>query len=322
MLAAEAPQVAQCSERPVAIGTLAQVHHAVWPDGREVAVKIQFPDASRILHAEFQRMRLGSGALLLALPGYPFAQLWGELHRDTLNELDYVAEAEHQRAFGSAYYGDPDIFVPEVHLAGRRLLVTEWVAGTPITDVIATGSRQRCDRVADLITTLQLSAPARAGLLHADPDGDNFRMLPDGRLAVLDFGVVARYPDGFPRELGQLLRAVVDRDADQLDRVLRGMGAVTPSGRIAPRRLLGLAESAVLPVLDPGFRFDRRWLHRQAGSLVFDGGLAVAGGLRLPPGFLPLLRMVVGTVHLFCRLEARADYAGALSSWLPGFAEA
>jgi predicted unusual protein kinase regulating ubiquinone biosynthesis (AarF/ABC1/UbiB family) len=322
VLAAEAPQVEHLAEYPAAVGDLAQVHRGRWPDGREVAVKVQFPGAPERLREEHERLRLRSRAFRFLLPGFPVAQLLTELHRNAAAELDCPGEAAHQRAFAAAYRGDPDVFVPEVLAAGRRVVVMEWVAGTGVADLIATGTPQQRDRVADLLTTFQLSAPARAGLLHADPDSANFRILPDGRLAVLDFGAVAPYPEGLPPVLGQLLRATIDRDAERLDRLLRTMGAVTTPGRVAPRRLLALAESMVLPVLGPGFRFDRHWLRRQIGGLTLGGGLTLARGLRLPPGFLPLLRMVVGTVDLFCRLEARADYAGALSTWLPGFAEA
>lgn len=321
IVADDAPQVGQLDECPVAVGAIGQVHRAVWPDGRTVAVKVQHPNAPTVLRDELERARLSFRTLSLVLPGYPLAPLWEEFHRHAMADLDYPGEAAHQSAFAEAYRGDPEILVPDVRLAGRRLLVTDWVDGEPVTEIITTGTRQQRDGVAGLVTTFQLSAPARAGRIHADPDGDNFRLLPDGRLAVLDFGAAAPNPDGFPPEFGRLLRALLDRDAEQLDETLRELGAVGAPGRIAPHRLLALAESAVLPVLTPGFRFDRNWLRRQAGSLAIGGGLAVTRGVRLPPGHLPLLRMVVGTVHLFCRLNAQADYAGALATWLPGFTE-
>ncbi|MBM0276143.1 AarF/UbiB family protein [Micromonospora tarensis] len=319
LVAEEAPQIARLDERPVAVGTVAQVHRAVWPDGRAVAVKVHRPDARAVLSDELARVRLSFRALHLALPGHPVAPLWEEFHRHAVTELDCPGEAEHQRAFAAAYRGDPDILVPEVRLAGRRLLVTDWVDGEPVTAIAAAGDQRRCDDVAALVTAFQLSAPARAGLLHADPASENFRITPDGRLAVLDFGAVAAYPDGLPREFGHLLRAIVDRDAERLEATLRELGAVGARGGSASRRLLALAEAAVLPVLAPDFRFDRHWLRRQAGTLTISAGLAVAQGVRLPPGHLPLLRMVVGTVRLFCRLNAQADYDSALASWLPGF---
>ncbi|MET8090846.1 AarF/UbiB family protein [Micromonospora sp. NPDC005220] len=322
IVADEAPQIRHLDERPVAVGALAQVHRAVWPDGRAVAVKVQHPDAPTALRDELDRVRLSFHALHLVFPGQPIAPLWAEFHSDAVTELDCAAEAEHQSAFAAAYRGDAKILVPDVRHVGRRLLVTDWVEGEPLTEIIAAGDRRRCDDVAHRMTTFQLSAPARVGLVHADPASDNFRVLPDGSLAVLDFGAVAPCPDGLPREFGHLLRAMLDRDAERLAETLRTLGVLTAPGQIAPHRLLTLAESTVLPVLEPGFRFDRRWLRRQVGSLALGGGLAVAREVRLPPGHLPLLRMVVGTVHLFCRLNAHADFAGALATWLPGFQEA
>ncbi|MEK8104591.1 AarF/UbiB family protein [Micromonospora sp. M12] len=233
IVADDAPQVGQLDECPVAVGAIGQVHRAVWPDGRTVAVKVQHPNAPTVLREELERARLSFRTLNLVLPGYPLAPLWEEFHRHAVADLDYPGEAAHQSAFAEAYRGDPEILVPEVRLAGRRLLVTDWVDGEPVTEIIATGTRQQRDGVAGLVTTFQLSAPARAGRIHADPDGDNFRLLPDGRLAVLDFGAAAPYPDGFPREFGRLLRALLDRDAEQLDETLRELGAVGAPGRIA-----------------------------------------------------------------------------------------
>ena len=71
--------------------------------------------------------------------------------------------------------------------------------GTPLSTIIADGTQDERDRAGSLLALLHYSAPARAGLLHADPHPGNFRMLPDGRLGVVDFGAVARLPDGCPR---------------------------------------------------------------------------------------------------------------------------
>ncbi|MEK8104470.1 AarF/UbiB family protein [Micromonospora sp. M12] len=85
------------------------------------------------------------------------------------------------------------------------------------------------DRTGQILTTLQLGAPSRVGLLHADPAKENLRLLNDGRLAVLDFGAVVRLPAGIPADFGRLLRAAGDQDGHQVQLIMRRLGVV-PDG--------------------------------------------------------------------------------------------
>jgi predicted unusual protein kinase regulating ubiquinone biosynthesis (AarF/ABC1/UbiB family) len=317
----EWPGIGGLDERPAAIGTHAQVHRARWTDGRDAAIKIQYPGALARVGHQRSRMSRMSGLLRLMSPGFPVDALIEEIQRTALAELDYRREAENQRAFAAAYRDDPDIFVPDVLYASERLLVTEWVAGVPLTEVAQAGRRAECDRTGGILTALQLGAPSRVGLLHADPDPDNLRLLSDDRLAVLDFGAVAELPAGLPPDLGRLLRAAADGNGRQVELILRRLQAISPSSGVDPRTLLKLAEAMVLPTLQPGFRFDRGWLKSRIVAVMFGRhSLATIRHLRMPPGYLQLVRAIVGTVDTLCALEAGADYGGALARWLPGFA--
>ena len=168
-----------------------------------------------------QVARLGRlfGALA---PGLDIKTLLAELKERVAEELDYRLEAESQRAFASAFDGDPDILVPKVIAGADRVLVTEWIDGTPTV----AGHRQRGDRGTQscrlAARPFLFSGPERAGLLHADPHPGNWRLMPDGRLGVLDFGAVARLPDGLPDSIGVLLRIALDGDAAE---VLDGLRA-------------------------------------------------------------------------------------------------
>ena len=107
-------------------------------------------------------------------------------------ELDYVHEAAAQQRFADAYRGDPDVSVPDVVRATSRVLVSDWLDGTPLARVAATADQGERDRVAGLYQRFLVSGPERVGLLHTDPHPGNVRVLADGRLGVLDFGSHAR----------------------------------------------------------------------------------------------------------------------------------
>src|SRR5690606_20953066 len=141
-------------------------------------------------------------------------RLLGELRERLAEELDYELEAEAQRTFAEAYAGDEEIYVPSVVAAAPQVLVTDWVDGTPLAKLIRDGEPEQRNRAGALLATLHFSAPPRCGLLHADPHPGNFRMLPDGRLGVVDFGAVARLPDGLPEPIGRLVRLALAGDAE------------------------------------------------------------------------------------------------------------
>ena len=192
--------------------------------------------------------------------------LLAELKARVTEELDYRLEAGWQRAFAEAYDGDPDIVVPE----GRRRLRAG--AGDRLD-----GRRSRCrrssataakperDRAGQLLARFLYSGPGRAGLLHADPHPGNFRLLPDGRLGVLDFGAVNRLPEGLPEPAGRLARLALQGDAQAVYDGLRQEKFILPVGRSStPQPLLDF----LLPLLGP----DRRpGIHLQPGVAARRG---------------------------------------------------
>src|SRR6266540_4632964 len=186
------------ADKAAAAASIGQVHHAVWADGRDVAVKIQYPGAGDALRSDLNQLSRLAGLFRAVQPGLDVKPLVAELRDRVSEELDYELEARSQEAFAVAYAGDPEIFVPPVVAYTSRVLVTEWVDGTPLSAIIASGTPDERDAAGTLMALLHFSAPVRAGLLHADPHPGNFRILPDGRLGVLDFGAVARLPGGHP----------------------------------------------------------------------------------------------------------------------------
>lgn len=331
-------QFLEFDDKPAAAASIGQVHRAIWRDqgagkgrggrrtgaskGRAVAVKVQYPGAGDALLADLKQLSRLSGMFRAIQPGLDIKALLAELRARITEELDYELEAESQRAFAAAYADDPQIHVPAVVAAAPRVLVTEWVEGTALSQIIASGSTAERDRAGELMATLHFSAPARAGLLHADPHPGNFRLLPDGRLAVIDFGAVARLPEGTPEPIGRLVRLALAGEADAVVAGLRQEGFVKPDEPIDAQAVLDFLLPMLEPISVPEFRFTRAWLRAEAARLGNPRSPAyqLSRQLSLPPSYLLIHRVTLGSIGVLCQLEAKAGYREILERWLPGFA--
>jgi predicted unusual protein kinase regulating ubiquinone biosynthesis (AarF/ABC1/UbiB family) len=312
----------ELDDRPAAAASIGQVHRGTWRDGTPVAVKVQYPGAGDALVSDLRQLSRVAGLFRVLQPGIDVKPLLAELRERVTEELDYRLEAEAQQAFAEAYAGDPEILVPRVVAAADRVLVTEWIDGTPMSTVISEGSEQVRDRAGARLVTLHFSAPQRARLLHADPHPGNFRMLDDGRLGVLDFGAVARLPDGHPEPIGRLTRLALAGDADGVLAGLRDEGFIKPDLDLDPNEILAYIKPMLEPIEADEFRFSRAWLRTEAARIASPRSPAYAVGrqLSLPPSYLLINRVTLGTLGVLCQLEAKARYRAILERWLPGFA--
>lgn len=310
-------------DKPAAAASIGQVHRAVWADGRDVAVKVQYPGAGEALRADLNQLARFAGLFKALQPGLDVKPLVQEIRDRVTEELDYELEASSQRAFAAAFDGDPDICVPQVLASSPRVLVTEWLEGVPLSTIIASGTVEERDAAGTRMALLHFSAPARAELLHADPHPGNFRMLPDGRLGVLDFGAVARLPGGHPEVIGRLTRLALAGDAEAVLAGLQDEGFVKRDAKIDAAAVLGYIRPMLDPIAEPKFRFSRAWLRAEAGRLANpkSPAYAMSRQLNLPPSYMLTHRVTLGSIGVLCQLEAEAPYREIIEQWLPGFAE-
>ncbi|WP_328462134.1 AarF/ABC1/UbiB kinase family protein [Actinoplanes sp. NBC_00393] len=323
---------AEFDDSPAAAASIGQVHRAVWklPPARRnakpkllpVAVKVQYPGAGDALIADLKQLGRLAGMFKIIQPGIDVKPLLAELRDRVTEELDYEMEAETQRAFAEAYRDDPEIFVPRVVASAPQVLVTEWVDGTPLARVIADGTPEERDEAGRLMAILHFSAPARAGLLHADPHPGNFRILADGRLGVIDFGAVARLPEGHPEPIGRLVRLALDGDAQAVVDGLREEKFIKADDEIDAEAVLTFLRPMIEPVAVERFRFTRTWLRAEATRLGSPRSPAyqLSRKLNLPPSYLLIHRVTLGSIGVLSQLEAEAPYRQILIDWLPGFA--
>ncbi|WP_406061949.1 AarF/ABC1/UbiB kinase family protein [Streptomyces sp. NBC_01077] len=317
-------------DKPAAAASIGQVHRAVWHDGREVAVKVQYPGAGEALLSDLTQLSRFARLLGPLVPGMDIKPLIAEMRDRVSEELDYALEAAAQQKHAEEFADDPDVLVPAVVHRADQVLVTEWMDGIPLAEVIADGTPAQRDRAGQLLARFLFSGPARTGLLHADPHPGNFRLLPgtdedegpeSWRLGVLDFGTVDRLPGGLPETIGTCLRMTLTGEAETVYELLRADGFVKESVALDPDAVL----EYLLPIIEPAeaesFLFTRGWMRNQAARIADPRSPAHQLGkqLNLPPSYLLIHRVTLSTIGVLCQLNATVRLRAELEEWLPGF---
>ncbi|MET9729920.1 AarF/ABC1/UbiB kinase family protein [Streptomyces sp. NPDC006458] len=317
-------------DKPAAAASIGQVHRAVWRDGREVAVKVQYPGAGEALLSDLTQLSRFARLLGPLVPGMDIKPLITELRDRVTEELDYALEAQAQQQHAEEFADDPDVVVPAVVHQCEQILITEWMEGIPLSEIISDGTEAQRDRAGQLLARFLFSGPARTGLLHADPHPGNFRLLPGGpegeddwRLGVLDFGTVDRLPGGLPTPIGHSLRMTLGGEAEAVYELLCTEGFVKESIDLDPEAVLDY----LLPIIEPAqveeFTFTRGWMRSQAARVADPRSPAHQLGrrLNLPPAYVLIHRVTLSTIGVLCQLGATVRLREELAEWLPGFVE-
>ena len=310
---------AEFNDTPAASASIGQVHKGIWKDGRAVAVKIQYPGAKEALISDLNQIQRFAKIFQLLLPGVEMKPLLEELKARIIEEVDYRYEASAQSACFEAYEGDSDIAIPEVIMATDRVLVSQWLEGTPLSKVITCGTQEERNNAGIRLARFHFTAPMRAGLLHADPHPGNFRVLKDGRLGVLDFGACNRLPNGFPEPFKRLLKNALEGDAIALYNGFKEDGFILADVEVSPELVLDYLLPLVEPLRTDYFAYSRDWLRTQSVRVGDPRNPTAKIGfqLNLPPEYVLIHRVTLGTTGIFCQLRAEGNFRDEALSWFP-----
>jgi predicted unusual protein kinase regulating ubiquinone biosynthesis (AarF/ABC1/UbiB family) len=233
-------------QEPIAAASIGQVYKATLHDGREVAVKVQYPGVASAVRADMQNLDMIMRLLKRMTPGLDVKAITAEVRERIIEELDYELEAQNQRSLARIYAGHPFIVVPDVvgSLSRERVLVSEFVHGVGFEELKSRSQAER-DRIGEIIFRFFLGCLYRHRQFSGDPHPGNFLLLDDGRIAFLDFGLFKRLePEPVELELAAQ-RAVTERDAPTLHALLAQSGFLPRPELVDPDHLLAFSESAL-----------------------------------------------------------------------------
>jgi predicted unusual protein kinase regulating ubiquinone biosynthesis (AarF/ABC1/UbiB family) len=216
-------------EEPIAAASIGQVYRATLrDDGREVAVKVQYPGIKDTVRADLKNLHLVLKAASRLIPGLASKEVAEEIAERIVEELDYELEASNQRALAREYRDHPFITVPAVmtELSGERVMVSEFVHGRRFAEIAEAPAETR-DRFGEILFRFYVNGPFRHRLLNGDPHPGNSLFLDDGRVAFLDFGFFRRQGKREVEVQLALLRAVYEQDSERMYEISKEQGVIS-----------------------------------------------------------------------------------------------
>jgi predicted unusual protein kinase regulating ubiquinone biosynthesis (AarF/ABC1/UbiB family) len=226
-------------QEAAAAASIGQVHRAVLPDGRRVAVKIQYPGVAEAIRADMQNAGMILRMAKALAPGLDAKAAAAELKERVLEELDYEYEGSNQRTFARGYRGHPFIYVPDVvtRLSTERILVTEWVDGMGFEEIKELPQDQK-DRFGEIVFRFCFGSIYHLQHFNADAHPGNYILMEDGRVAFLDFGMTKQLDtDQIELEIAAL-EAVFDDDPEQLRVALHDLGFLNNPKKVDAEELM------------------------------------------------------------------------------------
>ena len=225
---------ADFDEEPIAAASIGQVHRARLDDGRDVAVKVQYPGIAEAIQADMKNLRMALKLLSIIAPGIDTGPIAEEIRERIGQELDYELEASNHKAMARVYRGHPFIDVPDVvsSLCRERVLVSEFVEGQRFAQIRDRPQADR-DRWGEILIRFYINGPLRHRLLNGDPHPGNSLFEKDGTVSFLDFGF---FKTMTAEEVAQTMastRATYEHDAQALFKVIAPLGQLPDDPALA-----------------------------------------------------------------------------------------
>jgi len=314
---------AEFDPEAVAAASIGQVYRARLHDGRAVAVKVQYPGVAQAVRADLQNLGLIMRVAKRMAPGMDVKAMTREIRERLTDELDYEHEAQNHRAFARTWSGHPFIYVPPVvtRMCTEHVLVTEWVEGIGFEEVRELDQDVR-DRFGEIVFRFFFGSLYRTGHFSGDPHPGNYRLMPDGRVAFIDFGMTKRVSAEDVAAEVEAVRLAMEGDAEGLHRQLAGMGFFDPSdAEVTPEAVLAHIRDVTRWYIEPGARTVDRELVAQ---VLIDFGDPRSEHWELmkretmPPQAMLARRMEALTLGVLGQLGATADWHLIACEWLFG----
>lgn len=237
---------ASFDEDAIAAASIGQVYRARLHDGRDVAVKVQYPGVAAAVRADMQNLGLIMRVVKRMTPGLDVRAVTEEIRLRIDEELDYELEAQNQRALARIFRGHPFIVVPDVvtRLSRERVIVSEFVEGRGFEELKHDPQPDR-DRLGEIVFRFFMGCLYRHHQFSGDPHPGNFLLQADGRVAFLDFGLFKRMDAQDVQNELECQRYVTEGDAEAVHALLARLGFLPEPDKIAPETLMAYIEDTI-----------------------------------------------------------------------------
>jgi predicted unusual protein kinase regulating ubiquinone biosynthesis (AarF/ABC1/UbiB family) len=306
-------------EEPIAAASIGQVYRARLHDGREVAVKVQYPGVAAAVRADMQNLGLILRLAKRIAPGMDPQALGREISERIQEELDYELEAQNQRALARIFRNHPFIVVPPVvtSLSRERVMVSEYVEGTGFEDLKTLPQEDR-DRIGEILFRFYFGCLYRHHQFSGDPHPGNSMLLADGRMAFFDFGLFKRMPPGAVELEIAVARAVIEGDTKTIMRLGTEVGFFPEPEKFNPERVLAHFRAATSwYTVDEEIQLTPDYA-TQVLIDMSDPRSEYFGQLRhesAPPDHIFGRRMEVLTLAVLSQLHARGNFHRIAREW-------
>jgi predicted unusual protein kinase regulating ubiquinone biosynthesis (AarF/ABC1/UbiB family) len=313
---------AEFDEDPVAAASIGQVYRAVLHDGREVAVKVQYPGVAQAVRADMQNLGMILRLMKRIAPGLDVKATADEIRSRIGEELDYELEAQNQRSIARLFRGHPFIVVPGVvtELSRERVLVSDFVRGTGF-DALKEADQATRDRVGEIVFRFFFGCMYRHRQFSGDPHPGNFLLLADGRMAFLDFGLFKVMPAELIEIELATQRAGAEGNAQEIHRIFAETGFIREPDRFRPDKLLAqFLDATWWYVLDEDLELEPH-VATQVMIDMSDPRSSHFGQMRhetLPADHLFGRRVEMLTLAVLSQLRAHGNFHRIAREWMYG----
>jgi predicted unusual protein kinase regulating ubiquinone biosynthesis (AarF/ABC1/UbiB family) len=298
-------------EEPIAAASIGQVHRAVTRDGRDLALKIQYPGVARSIASDVDNVAVLLRLFNLLPVSIDIAATVEEAKRQFAQEADYEAEGRFLESYAKFVADEPGVIVPHLHwdFTTPRIMAMDYMEGVPLEKVAHELPRVR-DTVGSVLERLLFRELFEFRVMQTDPNFANYLFQrATGRVVLLDFGATRRFDDDFVATFARITRAVVKGDRELVAREAARIGYVRPDD--GPEHVSAAVELIFLvcePLQHTGpYDFSASDLLPRVRARGYE--LAVRRGLLRapPPATMFLHRKLIGSFLLLARIGAKVD---------------